>query len=97
MPEGTPYTALKNEGWVKCGDNINYKISKLSVHQSGIAASQQSNAISELQERPIRGKKKYFMLTFEYTFKRPNDEVYFAYALPYTFSKLHNFIRELMD
>ena len=48
MPEGTPYTALKNEGWVKCGDNINYKISKLSVHQSGIAASQQSNAITEL-------------------------------------------------
>ena len=36
------------------------------------------------------------MLTFDYTFKRPNDEVYFAYALPYTFSKLHNFVKEIM-
>ena len=37
------------------------------------------------------------MLTFDYTFKRANDEVYFAYALPYTFSKLHNYIKEVMS
>lgn len=36
------------------------------------------------------------MLTFEHTFTKPNDEVYFAYALPYTFSKLHNFIKEIV-
>ena len=37
------------------------------------------------------------MLTFDYTFKRANDEVYFAYALPYTFSKLHSYIKEVMS
>ncbi len=37
------------------------------------------------------------MLSFDYTFKKPNDEVYFAYALPYTFSKLNNYIKEVMD
>ena len=36
------------------------------------------------------------MLTFEYTFEHANDEVYFAYALPYTFSKCHNFVKEIM-
>lgn len=41
-------------------------------------------------------RKKYYQLTFEYTFKRANDEVYFAYALPYTFSKLHNLVKEVM-
>ena len=30
LPEGTPETALKNEGWLKCGANIQYKLSKLS-------------------------------------------------------------------
>ena len=30
LPEGVPVTTLPNEGWVKCGDNINYKLSKLS-------------------------------------------------------------------
>lgn len=34
LPSGTPVTALKNEGWVKSGDNITYKLSKLSQNYS---------------------------------------------------------------
>lgn len=45
----------------------------------------------------MRGKKKYYQLSFEYTFKKPHDEVYFAYALPYTFSKLSNYIKDVME
>ena len=30
LPEGTSMTALNNEGWTKCGNNITYKLSKLS-------------------------------------------------------------------
>ena len=41
-------------------------------------------------------RKKYYQLSFEYNFKRANDEVYFAYALPYTFSKLHNLVKDIM-
>ena len=41
-------------------------------------------------------RKKYYQLSFEYTFKRANDEVYFAYALPYTFSKVHNLVKDIM-
>lgn len=34
LPPGTPMTALKNEGWVKTGANITYKLSKLSQNHS---------------------------------------------------------------
>ena len=37
------------------------------------------------------------MVSFEYTFKKTDDEIYFAYALPYTFSKLFNFLKETMS
>ena len=46
--------------------------------------------------RPLR-RKKYYQLSFEYTFKKKNDEVYFAYAIPYTFSKLHNLLKDVMS
>ena len=39
QPPATPATTLKNEGWVKCGDNIVYKLSKLSQHNHGCAYS----------------------------------------------------------
>ncbi len=55
------------------------------------------SADNGLVQRAVRGRKKYYMLSFDYTFKKPNDEVYFAYALPYTFSKLNNYIKEVMD
>ena len=34
LAPGTPATALKNEGWVKGGTNITYKLSKLSQNCS---------------------------------------------------------------
>ena len=37
------------------------------------------------------------MLSFEYTFEHANDEVYFAYSLPYTFSKCHSLVKEIMQ
>lgn len=90
-------TKLKNEGWVKCGENINYKLSKLSINTAsntfGVTNVSRNANVTE----PVVGKKKYYMMTFEYTFNRPNDEVYFAYALPYTFSKLHNFVKTTME
>lgn len=42
---------------------------------------------------------RYFNgLTFTYDLgKEPTDQIYFAYCLPYTFSKLTNFLRQLRD
>ncbi len=37
--------------------------------------------------------KRYYMVSFDYTFKKKQDEVYFAYSIPYTVSKLHNLLK----
>jgi len=36
-------------------------------------------------------------VSFEYTFKHKDDEVYFAYSVPYTVSKMSNFLRGITD
>lgn len=89
LPAGTPVTKLTSEGWVKCGDNISYKLSKLSRDPNCYASNKSYAADPSLR---ARGRRKYYMLSFEYTFKKPNDETYIAYAIPYTVSKLHNFV-----
>lgn len=37
--------------------------------------------------------KCYYTLSFKYTFDRDNDTIYFAYSLPYTYSKLQSVLR----
>ena len=86
---------LPNDGWVKSGTNISYKLSKLSSPGSAYNANYGNYYNSESpQMRPRR--KKYYQLSFEYTFKQEDDVVYFAYAIPYTFSKLHNLLKDVM-
>jgi hypothetical protein len=36
------------------------------------------------------GKRVYYQLGWDYIFEYDNDEVYFAYSLPYTFSMVVN-------
>lgn len=38
------------------------------------------------------GRQKYYTLTFTYTFKYEDDEVFFAYAIPYTYSDLNKYL-----
>lgn len=93
LSAGTPAIKLLNEGWVKCGENISYKLSKLSRDPHAYATNKSNAADPSIR---TRGRRKYYMLSFEYTFKRPNDETYIAYAIPYTVSKLHNFVKEII-
>lgn len=39
--------------------------------------------------------RPYFTLTWEYVFPHSDDEVYFAYSYPYTFSNLENFFSKI--
>ena len=41
--------------------------------------------------------KKYYTLSWEYTYKFPNDEVYFAQFIPYTYSDLLNDIKKIKE
>ena len=42
-----------------------------------------------------RRTRKYYQLSFEYNFSTANDKVYFAYAIPFTFSKQVKILKEL--
>lgn len=41
--------------------------------------------------------KQYFILSFEYTFKHEKDEVEIAYCVPYTYSKLMKYLKQLVE
>ena len=72
----------QNDGWEKAGENISYKLSKLSIPQIDADGYR---------------KKRYFQMSFEYTFKHKDDEVWFAYSVPYTVSKLHNLLKTICE
>lgn len=44
-----------------------------------------------------KSKKNYFILKFEYECKYDEDEVSFAYCVPYNYSKLIKFLKEKFD
>lgn len=43
------------------------------------------------------GSKKYYTLSFTYDFRYENDLVYFAYAVPYTYTKLCLYLSDLQN
>ena len=62
--------------WVKGGENIQYKSSKIvkKISYDGSLASY------------------YNSLSFQFEFKNPSGAIYFAYCFPYTFSCLYKFL-----
>ena len=74
-----------NEGWVKGGENIVYKLSKISQPKliPGVGYVYPSN-------------KRYFQVSFEYDLTHDNDKVSFSYSVPYTFTKLQCLLKEVI-
>ncbi len=70
--------------WHRGGDNIEYKISRMSAHALP-------------QQQCVRKKKAYYELAFDYNFEYPDDKVFFAYSIPYTYSKLNTLLEQMRD
>lgn len=64
------------------------KEAKKGWHRGGFDVKYRSSKINSLLEE----HKSYFALTFSYKFEHALDKVYFAYAFPYTFSRLCTFL-----
>ena len=45
---------------------------------------------------PEEQAKRYYELQFTYDFKNKDDKVYFAYCIPYTFSKMQQHLKILV-
>ncbi len=41
------------------------------------------------------GVDNYYTLSFDYKFEYTNDEVWFAHAVPYTYTDLQNTVKEM--
>ena len=44
-------------------------------------------------DETVYHKRIYYMLSFQYEFEFNDDEVYFSYSLPYTFSMCLNYTK----
>jgi len=95
-PDEPPFIipTLPNDGWEKTGTQIKYKLSKLSQsHNFPISGTNTSFGTHYTYPDAAFRRKKYYQVSFEYNFCRNDDETYFAYALPYPFSKLCSLLR----
>lgn len=68
----------EDEAWTKGGENIVYKMSKLS--QARVVPG---------QGYVYPTAKRYFQLSFDFDFSDASDRVSFAYSQPYSLSRLH--------
>jgi len=80
-------------GWKRGGYDIKYQPSKLNriIERSQMAESHQAAGDSGIGCYP-----RFFQLSFVYDFNlMAQDETYFAYSFPYTFTRLTRFLKEL--
>lgn len=74
----------QGKSWEFGGSNIKYGLSKIMK--------------SQFQNVDLSGWcQVYFQIGWDYTFEFDDDEVWFAYSLPYTFSMVTNLIQGIMD
>ncbi len=71
----------KGIGWQQAGNDISYTPSTIRY-----------GAMTFEEENP---EKRYFKLTFSYTFSYVEDEVMFALCIPYTYTQLLRLIENL--
>jgi hypothetical protein len=50
-----------------------------------------------LQDQENTKRRIYFQLGWDYTFEYDDDEVFFAYSLPYTFSMVSNLVQQVQE
>jgi len=70
--------------WGFAGENLKYCVSKIMGGQFGA-----------MQDNQNMRRRLYFQLGWDYVFEYDDDEVFFAYSLPYSFSMVSNFVQHI--
>jgi hypothetical protein len=69
---------------------------QLGWHQDGTDIYWENSMYSkETNENNPHRSRQYMQLNFTYTFEHPNDEVFIAYTIPYTYSSLMVHLKQL--
>lgn len=73
----------KNQvGWIQGGQNVDYDISP--YHE-------------EINKMNPHKPKSYYCMSFDYKFETGNDDVYFSYTVPYSYSQLLSHLRQVKE
>ena len=69
--------------WIRGCEEIKYRKTNIPIYQNGNPKNDKKNG-----NGTNSNVRCYYSLSFSYNFDKPNDEVYFAYCYPYTYSML---------
>ena len=67
-----------------------YQEKGISWHRDGLSISYKENAANKSTN--FVGRGKYYTLSFSYQYRYENDQVYFAYSVPYTYTDLVSYL-----
>lgn len=80
------------EHWQRGCENIKYQQNEMT--RSGFAVpNSQSDKFLQNNNGLGEGALNYYTLSFDYKFEHAHDEVWFANAVPYTYSDLNRFVK----
>ena len=86
-------------GWFRDCENINYfqnDIPRYCTNTSNFAANVYNDKFLYNNNGHGEGVENYFTLSFEYRFEYCEDEVWFAHAVPYTYSDMQRSVAGMM-
>jgi hypothetical protein len=70
------------------------KMSDIGWERDGINITYEESSYYRKEHSRIHGKvRKYYILSFDYTFSYDQDEVFFAYSHPYPYTQTCNMIQ----
>ncbi|KAL4494540.1 hypothetical protein ABPG72_004442 [Tetrahymena utriculariae] len=88
-----------NKGWHRSCENINYYKNNFIRKQNCQPPASTNQNFTEtksqsFQNNSFQKQQNYYSLSFTYLFENNEDEVYFAYNYPYTYSELQEYLDE---
>ncbi|EAS03740.2 zinc carboxypeptidase family protein (macronuclear) [Tetrahymena thermophila SB210] len=89
----------QNKGWHRSGENISYYKNNFIRKQNCQPPTSTTTYFAEtkgqsFQNKNFQKQQNYYSLSFTYLFENTEDEVYFAYNYPYTYSELQEYLDE---
>ena len=91
-PEQSQFWAEKH-GWYRSCENIKYEqndIPRYNRANDKFVANLNNDKFLYKNNGHGEGVENYYTLSFEYQFEHTDDEVWFAHAVPYTYTDLSN-------
>jgi hypothetical protein len=85
-------------GWQRACDNIKYvpnDIPRYNQASAQFTVNKRNDPFLQNNNGHGEGSDNYYSLSFDYKFEYQDDEVWFANAVPYTYTDMQHFVKSL--